>query len=244
MPGSTGVVGLGTPASAASPTICGLLGTRSAAAVRAGRGPAERWRWTPGGRRHASSRRSCGAPRRANPLRTSRRLPRSRPLSAPAMAPFGRVRSGATAATATPTATAPCRARPHRSRPPTRPGRAGPHLTGNPRSHVAGPQPGPPCRRAVGSWQVVVAERAGALWGGGRGGCIEFRAPGTELSRSAMVLACRARLGMVPMGIPWGISRHSPWEDRAWLSLVRRPSPTRLRVPVRTVVTWSHWRHT
>jgi hypothetical protein len=40
-------------------------------------------------------RRSCGAPRRANPLRTSRRLPRSRPLSAPAMAPSaGRRRGG------------------------------------------------------------------------------------------------------------------------------------------------------
>ena len=52
-------------------------------------------RWTPGGRRHASSRRSCGAPRRANPLRASRRLPRSRPLSAPAMAPSaGRRRGG------------------------------------------------------------------------------------------------------------------------------------------------------
>lgn len=82
-----GVVGLGTPASAAAPTICGVPGTLPAAAVRAGGEPAERWRWTPGGRRHASSRRSRGAPRRANPLRTSRRLPRSRPLSAPAMAP-------------------------------------------------------------------------------------------------------------------------------------------------------------
>src|SRR6266566_10101792 len=86
--------GLGAPASAAAPTICGLPGTRSAAAVPAGGGPLNG-----GGGRLVASARIIAAilrcPRRADPPRTSRRLPRSRPLSAPAMAPSaGRRRGG------------------------------------------------------------------------------------------------------------------------------------------------------
>src|SRR6266540_3407397 len=84
--------GRGTPCGATPPRTCDQPENPAAAAAHGGAGPARPSRWTPDGRRRASSRRSCGGPTQASRPRTSPPGPRphQRPASATAPSPARR----------------------------------------------------------------------------------------------------------------------------------------------------------